>query len=70
MDGTIEEIGCKLGYLKGELKVTDYVVVKIMEADTEEERAQLRQKYTDIINQRRQWRAQINQLEEQIKQME
>lgn len=63
---SIEELGCKLGWLKGKLATTDYVVVKMMEADTEEERIQLRQEYADIINQRKEWRAQINQLEEEL----
>jgi len=45
------------------LKETDWVVVKIMEAETEEERSALRTKYADIIAQRKQWREQINELE-------
>lgn len=45
------------------LKETDWVVVKIMEAETEEERSALRAKYADIIAQRKQWREQINELE-------
>ena len=48
---------------KYNLKETDWVVVKIMEAETEEERSALRAKYADIIAQRKQWREQINELE-------
>lgn len=45
------------------LKETDWVVVKIMEAETEEERSALRTKYADIIAQRKQWRDEINRIE-------
>lgn len=59
-------IQSEIGQLKYDLKQTDYIMIKLMEADTEEERTQLRQKYADIINQRKQWRIQINQLEEEL----
>ncbi len=50
--------------LKRSLSQTDYVVTKIAEAETIEEQQALRIKYADVLNQRKQWRAQINELEE------
>lgn len=50
--------------LKKSLSQTDYVVTKIAEADTVEEQQVLRTKYADILNQRKQWRARINELEQ------
>ena len=50
--------------LKNNLASTDYVVTKIAEAETVEEQQALRTRYADVFNQRKQWRAEINQLEE------
>ena len=61
-----ESMGHRIASLKYNLTSTDWVVVKIMEVETEEERVQLRQKYADIISQRRLWREQINELEQDI----
>ena len=56
----------RIAELKDMLKSTDYIVVKIAEADTEEERTQLRQEYADVIRQRKEWRREINELEEEL----
>lgn len=48
------------------LRNSDYVVIKIAEAETEEEKATLRNEYAEIINQRKQWRVLINELEAQL----
>lgn len=58
-----ESMGSRIASLKYNLTSTDWVISKMMEADTEEERIQLRQKYADMINQRKQWRIEINELE-------
>jgi malonyl CoA-acyl carrier protein transacylase len=53
----------RIAELKDLLASTDYIVVKIAEAETNEEQAELRQRYADVIAQRKQWREQINELE-------
>ena len=58
-----DDVSYKTALLKYNLKESDWVVVKMMEAETEEERSALRTKYADIIAQRKQWREQINELE-------
>lgn len=50
--------------LKRNLLQTDYIVTKIAEAETVEEQQALRVEYADILNQRKQWRAKINELEQ------
>ena len=55
--------GIRIAELKDLLVSTDYIVVKIAEAETSEEQAELRQRYSDVIEQRKQWRSEINELE-------
>lgn len=55
-----------IGKLKYQLKETDYIAIKLMEAIDDEERTQLRERYAEIIEQRRQWRVQINELEDEL----
>ena len=50
--------------LKNELAETDYVVIKIAEAETIEEQNMLREHYSDIIVNRKHWREEINSLEQ------
>ena len=49
------------------LRDTDYVVIKIAEAETEEEKAALRIEYAEVLSQRRGARAIINELEGGLK---
>lgn len=51
---TVEE---QISILQAKLTATDYVVIKIAEG------AAARDEYADVIEQRRQWREEINQLE-------
>lgn len=53
----------RISELKAELSSTDYVVIKIAEADTTEEQQQLREHYADVIANRKMWRTEINTLE-------
>lgn len=62
--------------LKAKLADTDYVVIKIAEATGEDADA-LREKYAQVIADRKEWRKQINELEnsseqvsEQVEQVE
>lgn len=48
--------------LEYNLKMTDYVVIKIAEAETDEERQSLRNQYADVIAKRKLWRKAINEL--------
>lgn len=54
----------QINVLKAELKDTDYVVIKIAEAETSEQQNAIRQEYAQEIAHRIQVRAQINELEE------
>lgn len=45
------------------LKSTDYIVLKIAEAETEEEKQTLREKYATELSNRKVWRSQLNELE-------
>ena len=56
----------KILKLKNKLVETDYVALKIAEAETEEEKQTLKQKYFIELAQRKQWREEINQLEQQL----
>lgn len=56
----------QIANLKTELAKTDYVVIKIAESDDEEEIAALREEYATVIAHRKELRAQINELENQI----
>lgn len=58
-----EETGKLICQLKYNLTSTDWVIIKIAEADTLEEQQALRAEYGETINQRRAWREQINELE-------
>lgn len=49
--------------LKQNLSDTDYVILKISEAETDEEKQAIRTEYADVIAQRKQWRARINELQ-------
>lgn len=61
---TEEEIKqARIAELKGQLDSTDYVIIKIAEADTTEEQAQLREHYAEVITNRKAWRAEINELQ-------
>lgn len=51
---------------KAYLRDTDYVVIKIAEAETKEEADAIREEYADVITLRKQARILINQLEEQL----
>lgn len=53
----------RIAELKAQLDSTDYVVLKIAEADTAEEQAQLREHYAEVIANRKAWRAEINELQ-------
>ena len=57
----------KVAELKGKLVDTDWVVIKINEMETEEEKQVLRKKYEAIIADRKAWRDEINNLEKVIK---
>lgn len=50
----------QISILQAKLTATDYVIVKIAEG------AATREEYEDVIEQREQWRAQINALQEQL----
>lgn len=67
-----EIIAQQVAELKAKLSDTDYAVIKIAEATGEEADA-LREKYAQIIADRKEWRKQINELEngsEQVEQAE
>lgn len=55
------EINNRISELKKNLVDTDYVVIKIAEG------AATKEDYADIITNREEWRAEINELEEQLK---
>jgi len=60
------EDGFMLSTLKCNLRDTDWIIVKIMECESDSERTALKEKYAEVIAKRKQWRAQINQLEEEL----
>lgn len=53
----------RIAELKKYLSDTDYIVTKIAECDTEEEKAELKEEYQAKLTLRKQWRAEINELE-------
>lgn len=59
----------RLNDLLDKLTETDYTVFKIAEAETEEEKQALREKYAEVITNRKKWRAEINVLETQLNQL-
>lgn len=62
IDPTIQRIQ----ELKAKLFATDYIACKIIEALDYSEQAYLKEKYADVIAKRRQWRAELNDLLEEI----
>ena len=52
--------------LKAKLFATDYIACKITEALDYSEQADLKEKYADVIAKIRQWRAELNDLLEEI----
>jgi malonyl CoA-acyl carrier protein transacylase len=62
-----EHIRNQINNLLIQLAATDYIVLKITEAETEEEKQALREKYAKQLNNRKFWREQINSLENQLK---
>ena len=64
-----KEIGfnkSKINYYKNYLLKTDYVVIKLAEAETREEQDAIREEYADVIAKRKRVRALINQLEAEL----
>ena len=53
----------RIAELKKYLSDTDYIVTKIAECETEEEKAELKEEYQAKLVLRKQWRAEINELE-------
>lgn len=53
----------RIHFLERELARTDWVVIKIGEETDASKIAELRNKYADVIAQRKSWRAEINELE-------
>ena len=51
---------------KAYLRDTDYVVIKIAEAETKEEADAIREEYVDVIALRKQARVDINRLEKEL----
>lgn len=60
-------IQAKINDLLAQLVATDYIALKIAEAETEEEKQTLCKKYVEQLNNRKFWREQINSLENQLK---
>ena len=50
------------------LSATDYIANKLIEAETEQEREQIRQEYTETLAQRRIWRNRASELKGMLKQ--
>lgn len=59
----IKEKKQRIAQLKGFLRETDWVVVKIAEEVDEEEQSALREKYASVIQERKSARGEINELE-------
>lgn len=57
----------QVNVLKQKLLKTDYIVLKISELESEEDKESLRLEYAEQLSQRKQWRKEINALEEEIK---
>lgn len=53
----------EIALLMEKLYRTDYVIIKLAEADTPEEQQALRARYAETIQQRRAWRERIRELE-------
>ena len=60
----------RLGYLMMWLEETDYIANKLIEAETEEERQELRLQYATQLANRKQWRKEISDLKDKLKILE
>ena len=56
----------RIAELKQKLADTDYIVAKMAEAETEEEKSALREEYAEHLANRKAWRAEINRLENNV----
>lgn len=65
-----EETELKIIKLTNNLVVTDYIANKLIEAETEEERQQLRIQYATQLANRKQWRKEISDLQDKLKTLE
>lgn len=61
---TIQEINDRIIFLKRQLEASDYKVLKYIEGKLSQE------EYDEILIQRQEWRDEINELEEQLKDSE
>lgn len=61
-----DKIKITIAELKEKLSNTDWIVIKIAEAETEEQKQELRRKYQTEIEDRKSWRNEINILEERL----
>ena len=52
----------RVNFLKGELARTDYIVIKIAEADNKADQDAIREEYAEVIANRIAWREEINEL--------
>ena len=66
IDYNVPSIEKEIKELKVKLINTDYIVLKIAEAVTDEEKYELRVKYANEISQRKAYRDRINELEKQL----
>ena len=64
------KIHCQIQELTGKLEETDYISNKLIEAETEEERQELRIYYATQLANRKQWRKEISDLQDKIKTLE
>lgn len=65
---TAEELAQEeLDILLYNLKNTDYIANKLIEAETEQEREQIRQQYAETLAQRRIWRNRASDLKDLLK---
>lgn len=60
----------KLYILQTNLEKTDYIANKLIEAETEEERQQLRLQYATQLANRKQWRKEVSDLQDKLKTLE
>lgn len=58
----------RINFLKGELARTDYVVIKIAEADNKADQDAIREEYAEVIANRIAWREEINELLAEVEQ--
>ena len=66
---TAEEIAQEELYeILNNLSATDYIANKLIEAETEQEREQIRQEYAETLAQRRIWRNRASELKGMLKQ--